>query len=88
MNIRRFVWLAVLVCSATPVLAQQRDSLLDALVQEALAQSPTVAQRQAAARAATLRIRPAGALPDPMLTAGVMDLVLPRFALTAATSPS
>src|SRR5207249_4380742 len=61
MNIRRFVWLAVLVCSATPVLARQRDSLLDALVQEALAQSPTVAQRQAAARAATLRIRPAGA---------------------------
>ena len=79
MNIRRFGWLAVLVCSATPALAQQRDSLLDALVQEALAQNPTVAQRQAAARAATLRIRPAGALPDPMLTAGVMDLVLPRF---------
>ena len=84
MNIRRFVWLAVLVCSATPVLAQQRDSLLDALVQEALAQSPTVAQRQAAARAATLRIRPAGALPDPMLTAGVMDLVLPRFAFNSS----
>ena len=80
MNIRRFVWATVLVCSATPVLAQQRDSLLDALVQEALVQNPTVAQRQAAARAAMLRIRPAGALPDPMLTAGVMDLVLPRFA--------
>jgi outer membrane protein TolC len=79
MNIRRFVWLAVLVCAATPVLAQQRDSLLDALVQEALAQNPSIAQRQAVARAATLRIRPAGTLPDPVLTAGVMDLVLPRF---------
>lgn len=29
--------------------------------------------------AATARIRPAGALPDPMLTVGVMDLTLPRF---------
>src|SRR5438132_14150915 len=61
---------------STPVAG---DSGLQSLVQEALAQNPTVAQRQAAARAATLRIRPAGALPDPMLTAGVMDLVLPRF---------
>src|SRR5713101_5951129 len=43
------------------------------------AQNPTVAQRQAAVRAATLRIRPAGSLPDPMLTVGVMDLVLPHF---------
>jgi outer membrane protein TolC len=79
MNIRRFVWLAVLVCAAPPVFAQQRDSLLDALVAEALARSPTLAQRQAAVRAATLRIRPTGTLPDPMLTVGVMDLLLPRF---------
>src|SRR5207244_4201742 len=28
---------------------------------------------------APLRIRPAGSLPDPMLTVGVMDLVLPHF---------
>jgi len=49
------------------------------LVAEALARNPTVAQRQAAVRAATLRIRPAGSLPDPMLTVGVMDLVLPHF---------
>jgi len=31
-------------------------------------------------RAATARIRPAGALPDPMLSAGVMNLTLPRLA--------
>src|SRR3989440_9751973 len=49
------------------------------LVAEALARTPTVAQRQAAVRAATLRIRPAGSLPDPMLTVGVMDLLLPHF---------
>jgi outer membrane protein TolC len=79
MNIRRFLWLAVLMCAAPPAFAQHRDSLLETLVAEALAQSPSVAQRRAAARAATLRIGPAGALPDPMLTAGVMDLVLPRF---------
>src|SRR5881628_510971 len=55
------------------------DSVLQSLVAEALARNPTVAQRQAAVRAATLRIRPAGTLPDPMLTLGVMDLVLPHF---------
>ena len=55
------------------------DSVLQSLVVEALARNPTVAQRQAAVRAATLRIRPAGSLPDPMLTVGVMDLVLPHF---------
>src|SRR3989454_7343251 len=55
------------------------DSGLQSLVAEAPARTPTVAQRQAAVRAATLRIRPAGSLPDPMLTVGVMDLVLPHF---------
>src|SRR5438552_3434827 len=55
------------------------DSALGSLVAEALARNPTVAQRRAAVRAATLRIRPAGSLPDPMLTVGVMDLVLPHF---------
>ncbi len=88
MRIRPLVWLAVLVSSTSPVLAQQpalgsppvtSDSALQALVAEALARHPTVAQRQAAVRAATLRIRPAGSLPDPMLSVGVMDLLLPHF---------
>src|SRR5438094_3090558 len=78
-----------LVCAvgfaAAPLAAQEwpssatGDSTLQALVAEALDRNPTVAQRQAAVRAATLRIRPAGTLPDPMLSVGVMDLVLPGF---------
>src|SRR5438874_689544 len=75
---------AFVIASAGPARAQDTapvpgDSGLQSLVAEALARNPTVAQRQAAVRAATLRIRPAGSLPDPMLTIGVMDLVLPHF---------
>src|SRR6267378_4256164 len=75
---------AFVMASAGPAHAQDAaplagDSGLQSLVAEALARNPTVAQRQAAVRAATLRIRPAGSLPDPMLSVGVMDLVLPHF---------
>src|SRR5437867_2437402 len=75
---------AFVIASAGPAHAQDSalvagDSGLQSLVAEALARNPTIAQRQAAVRAATLRIRPAGSLPDPMLTVGVMDLVLPHF---------
>src|SRR6267154_2251269 len=75
---------AFVIASAGPAHAQDSahvagDSGLQSLVAEALAQNPTIAQRQAAVRAAALRIRPAGSLPDPMLTVGVMDLVLPHF---------
>src|SRR5881396_2847666 len=75
---------AFVIASAGPAHAQDSepvagDSGLQSLVAEALARNPTVAQRQAAVRAAALRIRPAGSLPDPMLTVGVMDLVLPHF---------
>src|SRR5207248_5020475 len=71
---------AFVIASAGPAQAQDSapvagDSGLQWLVAEALARNPTVAQRQGAVRAATLRIRPAGSLPDPMLTVGVMDLV-------------
>jgi len=69
--------LALMMAGASPARAQ--DSILQSLVAEALARNPTLAQRQAAVRAATLRIRPAGTLPDPMLSLGVMDLQLPHF---------
>jgi len=74
---------ALVIVGADPAYAQDStfvagDSGLEALVAEALARNPTLAQRQAAVRAATLRIRPAGTLADPMLTLGVMDLV-PTF---------
>src|SRR5713226_524019 len=76
---------ALVLAGASPARAQDwaapvaGDSVLQSLVAEALARHPTVAQRQAAVRAATLRIRPAGSLPDPMLSVGVMDLLLPHF---------
>src|SRR5882724_6988646 len=75
---------AFVIAGAGPAHAQASapftgDSGLQSLVAEALARNPTVAQRQAAVRAATLRIRPAGSLPDPMLSVGVVDLVLPHF---------
>src|SRR5207247_10709340 len=69
--------LAVMMAGASPARAQ--DSILQSLVAQALARNPPLAQRQAAVRAATLRIRPAGTLPDPMLSLGVMDLQLPHF---------
>ena len=69
--------LALTMAGASPAPAQ--DSLLQSLIAEALARSPTLVQRQAAIRAATLRIRPAGTLPDPMLSLGVMDLQMPHF---------
>src|SRR6266699_548303 len=76
---------AFVMAGAGPAHAQDSapvagDSVLQSLVAEALARNPTVAQRQAAVRAATLRIRPAGTLPDPTLSVGVMDLALPHFA--------
>ncbi len=79
MKTRQFIWLGVLVGTAAPLSAQGRDSLFDELVAEALQRNPTIAQRQAAVHVSTLRIRPAGTLPDPMLSIGVMDLVMPGF---------
>src|SRR2546422_7188420 len=67
---------ALVAAAARPALGQAApapvdgDSVLQSLIGEALARNPTVAQRQAALRAATLRIRPAGTLPDPMLSIG------------------
>src|SRR5437764_3658822 len=87
MQVRQLILAAssLVIAGASPAFGQGSpvsvvgDSSLESLVAEALARNPTVAQRQAAVRAATLRIRPAGSLPDPMLTVGVMDLVLPQF---------
>src|SRR5437667_218369 len=76
---------ALVITGTSPALAQgppapvAGDSVLQSLVAEALARNPTVEQRHVAVRAATLRIRPAGSLPDPMLSVGVMDLLLPHF---------
>lgn len=58
----------------------EKDTLLARLTDEALTANPALSALQALARAAASRIGPAGALPDPMLSTGVMDLILPRFA--------
>lgn len=55
------------------------DTLLARLTAEAFASAPALLRSDALARAASTRVRPAGALPDPMLALGVMDLTLPRF---------
>jgi len=55
------------------------DTVLVRLTAQALAANPSLQARQASARAAASRVRPAGALPDPMLNVGIMDLTLPRF---------
>ncbi len=57
-----------------------RDSLLIRLTHEALAANPGLAADRTSARAAGVRVRAAGALPDPMLETGVMNLTLPDFA--------
>ncbi len=57
-----------------------RDTTLARLTAEAIATNPSLDASRAMARAAGARIHPAGALPDPMVSAGVMDLTLPRFA--------
>src|SRR6266702_554744 len=71
MQVRQLILIAsaFVIASAGPAHAQDPasvagDSGLQSLVAEALARNPTVAQRQAAVRAATLRIRPAGALAE------------------------
>ncbi len=55
------------------------DTLLARLTTEAITSAPAILRSDALARAASTRIRPAGALPDPMVNVGVMDLSLPRF---------
>lgn len=50
-----------------------QDSTLRALVAEALDRNPGLAARSGVLEAARHRVRPAGALPDPMLRVGWMD---------------
>ncbi len=73
MQFRQLVLTVLALAMAGTSPARAQDSILQSLVAEALARNPTIAQRQAAVRAATLRIRPAGSLPDPMLSLGVME---------------
>lgn len=74
------VALALGIPSSLAAQAAPADSTLARLTAEALAANPSLDASRAMARAAVARVRPAGALPDPMVSVGVMDLILPRFA--------
>jgi outer membrane protein, heavy metal efflux system len=84
--VRARAWSAAVafaVLGATPVRAQAApaaDTTLARITAEAIAANPSLDASRAMARAAAARVRPAGALPDPMVNVGVMDLTLPRFA--------
>lgn len=58
----------------------ETDTVLARLTAQAIAANPSLTAGRAMAIAAERRVGPAGALPDPMLSAGVMNLTLPRFA--------
>lgn len=80
---RRCAMVALLGLSLTDRSAAQEsinDSLLVRLTREATAANPALGAARGIARAAAVRVRAAGALPDPMLDAGVMNLTLPDFA--------
>lgn len=83
-TLRSSAWPAVALALGipTPLAAQvaPADSTLARMTAEAIAANPSLGASRAMARAAAARVRPAGALPDPMVSAGVMDLTLPRFA--------
>jgi len=72
--------LAVIAQRLSAQEAPAADSVLARLTAEALAANPALGVDRALARAAAARVRPAGALPDPMLSVGIMNLTLPRFA--------
>ncbi|HEY3013214.1 MAG TPA: TolC family protein, partial [Gemmatimonadales bacterium] len=72
------------VSSAAAQPPTQVDTILARLTAEAVAANPGLEASRASVRAAANRIRPAGALPDPMLSAGVMNVTLPRFAFRAS----
>jgi len=86
MQIQHVVFAAVALCAPGMAHAQEwatpiaRDTTLRTLVRDALASNHMLHQQQAMLRAATERVRSAGTWPDPMLSAGVMDLTLPSFA--------
>jgi outer membrane protein TolC len=82
----RLLWSSTLsLVFLAPLDAQapaRNDSVLARLTAEVLTANPRVTGAAAQARAASERVRPAGALPDPGLSVTMMDLTLPRFSAT------
>jgi outer membrane protein, heavy metal efflux system len=74
-----FLAAAALAAAPGPARAQARGDTLDlaTAIAVARAQSPRIAAAGAGVRAAGARIAPAGALPDPTVTLGAMNYMLP-----------
>ena len=91
MHIRIMVLAVAALCAAPATLAAQDPSArgdtfdLARAVAVARVANPRVTSAAAGVDAATARIRPAGALPDPTLTLGAMNYMLPS--LSAARDP-
>ena len=66
--------LLALMSATAPVTATAQSPGLDSLISEALSRNPAVHAAAARVRAAHARIGPAGARPDPMLMAGILNL--------------
>ncbi len=74
MDIRIMSWCVAALAAPLPLIAQQVDTVtLAGAVAAARQQSPRIAGASAAAAAADARVAPAGALPDPQLTLGLMN---------------
>ncbi|KAB2871709.1 MAG: TolC family protein, partial [Burkholderiaceae bacterium] len=73
---RRLAWcaLALAALAGAPARAAELGADLDSLLTYARAQSPELAAMRAEADAATQRVQPAGALPDPVLRVELMNI--------------
>ena len=67
---------AFALAAATPLHAQTRGASLDSLIAASLPNHPTLRAANAVLQAERARVRPAGALPDPILMAGIENLPL------------
>lgn len=73
----RLAWItavALLFAAAAAAAQQDADAALRALVAEALEKNPEIRAARAEAEAARQRVSPAGALDDPMLEAGLVNV--------------
>jgi outer membrane protein, heavy metal efflux system len=85
-NLKKGVVFLALFLSMASLPAQAEEpgpggDILQSLVQEALERNPDLASVRFAAEAADHRIRPAGSLPDPMLSLAFSNLPVDDFAL-------
>jgi outer membrane protein TolC len=73
-----FLIMLFLIFSASAY-AQETELDLDTLVKSALERNPNIKSLEDAVRASKFRIRPAGALPDPVIGFGVKNMGLTRW---------